>query len=89
MGIKWQESDSSIVLRDGRTDHMGKGRAGQSSEQSTHAKGTIVPKKSVSSTLLEPRELTTPLRDCSEEPCAEKPHAGICEGAVRQRAVLP
>ena len=78
------KSDPFIVLRDGRTDHMGKGRAEQSTEQSTHAKGRNVPKKSVSSTLL---ELT--LRDCSEEPCAGKPHAGICEGAARQRAVLP
>jgi len=78
------KSDSSIVLRDGRTDHMGKERAEQSSEQSTHAKGKNVPTKSVSSTLLE-----LILRDCSEEPCAEKPHAGICEGAARQRAVLP
>jgi len=24
-----------------------------------------------------------------EEPCAGKPHAGICEGAVGQLAVLP
>jgi RNA-directed DNA polymerase len=56
MGVKRQESDSSEVLRDGRTDHMGKGRAEQSSEQSTHAKGRIVPTKSVSSTLLELRE---------------------------------
>ena len=56
MGSKRQESDSSIVLRDGRTDHMGKGRAEQSIEQSTHAKGTSVPTKSVSRTLLELRE---------------------------------
>ena len=56
MGIKRQESDSFVLLGDGRTDHMGKGRAEQSNEQSTHAKGTNVPKKSVSSTLLELRE---------------------------------
>ena len=78
------KSDSSIVLRDGRTDHMGKGRAEQSSEQSTHAEGRNVPHKSVSSTLLE-----LILRDCSEEPCAGKPHAGICEGAAWKQAVLP
>ena len=56
MGVKRQESDSSVLLRDGRTDHMGKGRAGQSNEQSTHAKGRNVLMKSVSSTLLELRE---------------------------------
>lgn len=50
------KSDSSILLRDGRTDYMGKGRAGQTTEQSTHAKGRNVPNKSVSSTLLDLRE---------------------------------
>lgn len=50
------KSDTSIVLRDGRADHMGKGRAEQSDEQSTHARAMRVPKKSVSSTLLELRE---------------------------------
>ena len=50
------KSDPFIVLRDGRTDHMGKGRTEQSNEQSTHAPGRNVPAKSVSRTLLELRE---------------------------------
>lgn len=45
------ESDPSIVVRDGRTDHTAKGRAGRQSSHSTHAKGKNVPTKSVSSTL--------------------------------------
>ena len=36
MGNKRQESDLFIVLRDGRTDHMGKGQTVRLSEQSTH-----------------------------------------------------
>jgi len=58
------ESDSPVVLGDGRTDRtpsqsygdagMGKGRAARSTEHSTHAgKGKLVPNKSVSRTLLE------------------------------------
>ncbi len=50
------QSDRPIVLGDGRTDHEGKGRAERLSEQSTHAWGRSVPKKSVSRTLLELRE---------------------------------
>ena len=46
-----EESDPGIVVRDGRTDHMAKDRAGKHRSQSTHAKGTKVPMKSVSSTL--------------------------------------
>lgn len=56
MGSKGQESDSSIVLGDGRTDHEGKGRAEWLTEQSTHAAGRNVPRRSVSSTLLELNE---------------------------------
>jgi len=66
---------------------MGKEQTGRLSEQSTHAKkGKQVPVKSVSSTLLELKEK---LRDLSEEPYAVVPHVGICEGASRQRLVLP
>ena len=36
MGIKWQESDLFIVLRDGKTDHMGKEQTVRLSEHSTH-----------------------------------------------------
>jgi len=50
------QSDSSIVLGDGRTDHEGKGRAERLDEHSNHALGTTVPNKSVSRTLLELRE---------------------------------
>jgi len=49
------QSDSFIVLRDGRTDHMGKERTERPNEHSQHASGRIVPNKSVSRTLLELR----------------------------------
>lgn len=50
------QSDSSIVLGDGRTDHEGKGRTERLNEHSSHALGRTVPNKSVSRTLLELRE---------------------------------
>ena len=91
--IKRQESDRCIVLGDGRAVHMGKAPAGRLTEQSTHAWGRNVPAKVVSRSLLKLTEEGAteplPLRDRSEEPCARKPHAGICEGAVGQPAVLP
>jgi RNA-directed DNA polymerase len=46
-----RESDPPIVVRDGRTDHMAKGRAGMQRGQSTHARGTNTPGNGVSSTL--------------------------------------
>lgn len=46
-----EESDPPILLRDGRTDHMGKGRAVGQRGHSTHARGTDAPTRSVSSTL--------------------------------------
>ena len=46
-----EESDPSIVVRDGRTDHTAKGWAGRHRSQSTHARGKNVPTQSVSSTL--------------------------------------
>ncbi len=53
MGNKRQESDPSIVLGDGSAAHEGKGRAERLSEHCTRAAGRNVPRKSVSSTLLE------------------------------------
>lgn len=47
------QSDPFIVLRDGRTDHMGKERTERPNEHSKHASGRTVPNKSVSRTLLE------------------------------------
>jgi len=46
-----EESDPPIVVRDGRTDHTAKGRAGSHRSQSTDARGRIAPKRSISSTL--------------------------------------
>ena len=46
-----RESDPPIVVRDGSTDHTAKGRAGEQSGQSTHARDTNTPAPSVSSTL--------------------------------------
>jgi len=46
-----EESDPPIVVRDGRTDHMAKGRAVGQSGHSTHARGRNAPTQSVSSTL--------------------------------------
>ena len=62
-----QESDRSIVVRDGRADHTGastgsvgvhkaKGSTGRQSGQSTHAEGKKVPRKSVFSSLSALRE---------------------------------
>ena len=47
-----EESDPPIVVRDGKTDHMAKGRADGQRNQSTDARGKNVPTKSVSSTLI-------------------------------------
>ena len=46
-----QDSDPPIVVRDGNTGHMAKGRAERQSGQSTHARDTNTPAQSVSSTL--------------------------------------
>ena len=78
-----KESDSLIVVRDGRTDHMAKGWAERQSEQSTHCGRGLLP-RSVSSSLLalaaenwfiDPDALSN--ARLSEEPCAGKSHAGI------------
>ena len=47
-----EESDPSIVVRDGKTDHTAKGWAVIHRGQSTHARERKVPSKSVSSTLI-------------------------------------
>lgn len=46
-----EESDPSIVVRDGRADHMAKGWAEGQRRHSTHARGRNAPKQSVSRTL--------------------------------------
>ena len=46
-----QESDPPIVVRDGNTGHMAKGRAGMQRGQSTHVKGTNILNSDVSRTL--------------------------------------
>ena len=84
-----EESDPPIVVRDGRADHTAKGRAGGQREHSTH-RGRGLRPIPVSRTLLatwaelgfiEPD--AEPRARLSEEPCAGKPHAGICEGGTR------
>ena len=84
-----KESDPSIVVRDGRTDHKAKGWAERQSEQSTHHGKRMLPIP-VSRTLLAlaadvwfNESDTMPIARLSEEPCAGKPHAGICEGGAR------
>ncbi len=51
VGVRGEESDPPIVVRDGRADHTAKGRAGGQRGQSTHAGGTNGLRQSVSSTL--------------------------------------
>ena len=84
-----EESDPPIVVRDGRTDHMAKGWAERQREQSTHRGRRMLPIP-VSSTLLAIAadiwfigSSARPSARHSEEPCAGKPHAGICEGGAR------
>ena len=84
-----KESDPPILVRDGRADHMAKGRAERQRKQSTPRGRGLLP-SSVSRTLLAMRariwfsELDAKLcARLSEEPCAGKPHAGICEGGTR------
>lgn len=47
-----EESDPSIVVRDGNTAHKAKGWTGGQSNDSTHARERNVPKRSVSSSLI-------------------------------------
>ena len=84
-----EESDSPIVLRDGRADHMGKGRAEKQREQSTHGGIGLIPVPVSSSLLAIGNRFGHDVDDAgsiarfSEEPGAGKPHAGICEGGAR------
>jgi hypothetical protein len=83
-----QESDPFIVLRDGNADHMGKGWAARQRKRSTHHE------KGMLSQLVSSSPLATGDRyghlvwhvgssaRRAEEPCAGKPHAGICEGGA-------
>ena len=91
-----RESDSPIVVRDGRTDHMAKGWAEGQSKQSTHARERNTPKQSVSRTLLASGAANVstwnerkPVARLFEEPGAVIPHAGICEGGAGQPVSLP
>jgi hypothetical protein len=83
-----EESDPPIVVRDGRPDHMAKGWAERQREQSTHRGRGLLP-ITVSRTLLAlaagiwfVESDARPNARHSEEPCAGKPHAGICEGGT-------
>ncbi len=58
-----QESDRSIVVRDGRAVHMAKGSTRRQSDQSTCAEGKKVPRRSVSSSLIALREKATRVPD--------------------------
>src|SRR6056297_2045877 len=85
-----EKSDPPIVVRDGRTDHTAKGRAGEQREQSTHV-GKRLFSVSVSSSLLAlGRRIGHFVADrfpCArfpEEPGAVIPHAGISEGGTGQ-----
>ena len=51
-----QESDRSIVVRDGRAVHMAKGSTRRQGDQSTCAEGKKVPPRSVSSSLIALRQ---------------------------------
>ena len=88
-GGSGKESDPPIVVRDGRADHMAKGWAGRQREHSTHRGRRLLPIP-VPRTLLASKATvwfnesdTEPSARLSEEPCAGKPHAGICEGGTR------
>ncbi len=84
-----EESDPPIVVRDGKTDYMAKEWAERQRKQSTHRGRRLLPIP-VSSTLLAMGANiwfngsdARPNARHSEEPCAGKPHAGICEGGTR------
>ncbi len=100
-----EQSDPSIVVRDGRTDHRRckesvhppwrrEGQEDKASKALTARK--VCPRSRCQAPCLQ-REVEVTMRigaslpsvRSSEEPCAGKPHAGICEGGVRQLAFLP
>ena len=100
-----RESDSPIVVGDGRTGHtpthsfggagMAKGWTEKQDKQSTHVGKGILPISVSSSLLAQGSGLDTlyqtsnPNARFSEEPGAVVPHAGICEGGAEQSAFLP
>jgi hypothetical protein len=108
-----QPADRSVVVGDGRADHMAKGPAVEQREHSTHAGTRTIPNQIVSRSLFALSDNATwvgqglvsaptpaqvhgvltfvaaSIARSIEEPGAVIPHAGICEGAARQRAVLP
>ena len=78
-----RESDHLIVLRDGKADHMGKGMTVLRSPQRKHVQ-TRRAEQHMQTSLRGIAKRTMFLYEASntEEPCAGKPHAGICERAV-------
>jgi hypothetical protein len=82
-----QESDSSIVVRDGRADHMAKGWAEWITEHSTQAEDLLAPHFKLVTHPVQTENLRLTCRELlrvqSEEPYAVVPHVGICEGAAR------
>ncbi len=70
-----RESGHFIVLRDGRADHLGKGMTVLCSPQRKHMQTALRGIAKKAERLLYEANNT-------EEPCAGKPHAGICEGTV-------
>ena len=82
-----QESDSSIVVRDDRANHMAKGWAEWITEQSTQAEKLSASHFKLVTLPVQIENLwqisCKLLRVQSEEPYAGKPHVGICEGAAR------
>ena len=84
-----KESDSPIVVRDGRTDHTAKGWAERYRKQRTHGGEGLFPATVSSYLLALGSRFDTlylnwrPFARFSEEPCAGIPHAGICEGGAR------
>jgi hypothetical protein len=83
-----EESDSFIVVRDGKTDHMAKGWAERQSKQRTDPGKGLFPVRVSSSLLALGTGIVStgydagPIARLSEEPYAGKPHVGICEGGT-------
>jgi len=88
--VMWtfRESDPLIVVRDGKTGHRAKGRAGRQRKQSTHLRTRILLANGVKLPACignRPCHTVTelvPFARLPEEPGAVIPHAGICEGGV-------
>ena len=77
------ESDYLIVLRDGWADHMGKGVTVMCSLQRQLVPDTVGPDNDEPTFLqrISKGDIVTSTHvSMTEEPCAGKPHAGICAG---------